>query len=117
MPISSRVRRIVHACSTGSGIPLAGDRDARATRARGAAPSARPPQKVADGLHHQCDLLGAQLWVDGQRQRLLAGALAVREIALAVTERGEALLQVKGARVVDLATDAALRQVSPQRIA
>ena len=49
--------------------------------------------------------------------RLGGRALRVGERAADVTERGEALLQVKRNRVVDLRADPGLRQVRPQRIA
>ena len=63
------------------------------------------------------DLLLRELREDRQRHGLVGRGLRLREVAGLVAEGGEALLQVKRDRVVDLGADAALGQVLTQRVA
>src|SRR5262249_41188002 len=54
------------------------------------------------------NLVLRELRVDRECECFLRGRLGLRHVALAVTERGEALLQVKRNRVVNLRADAPL---------
>src|SRR4051812_20331518 len=59
---------------------------------------------------------GRKVRKDRERERLFRGALALREIALSVAERAEAVLKVEGHRVVDFGSDRALAQVLAERV-
>src|SRR5262245_23385073 len=54
--------------------------------------------------------------MDRQGEDLVRRSLRLREVAATVAERREARLQVERDRVVDLARDAARRQMAPQRL-
>src|SRR4051812_44283611 len=73
-------------------------------------------EEAGDRPDHVVDLVGRELREDGHGERLARRALADRKRAIAVPERGEALLAVERQRVVDLGADLPLLQVLDQGI-
>src|SRR5581483_3955187 len=86
-------------------------------RRRRARSSSRLLEEGSERVDHVVDLLGEELGEDGDRERLLGGALAHGERALGVAERREALLAVEREGVVDLRPDLLLLQVREERVA
>src|SRR5215213_11514248 len=74
-------------------------------------------EKFPNHLDDVTLLLGRQLWVDRQGERLARGPLCLREVAFRVTEVGEAGLQVERHGIVDVRADAAPLEVLCERVA
>src|SRR5690606_33931003 len=73
-------------------------------------------EKAADGIRDVLSLLFRQLGEDRKRQYLAARLLGLWKLPFAVTEIGEALLQVEGERVVDRRAHATFAQVGDKRV-
>src|SRR5205085_2684361 len=74
-------------------------------------------EEASDGLDDVSLLLFGQLREHRERERLVGGGLGAGEVALAVAEVGEALLEVHRHGVVDLRADAARLEVLDERVA
>jgi hypothetical protein len=68
-------------------------------------------EEAGDGGDHALLFIRPELGEDGKGQNLACGALALREIPLAIAQESQRLLEVERQRIVDLAADLPLRQV------
>ena len=76
-----------------------------------------PPVEGTDGLTHSGLTFPAQFRKDRERQNLPAELLGDGQCPCAPAQRGEALLQVKGNRIIYAGGDSAVAKVLGQRIA